>query len=191
MLREVMNGGIALGIVVLMAFIYLHVIAWNRPPSLVYNTHTGTTAAFFFFGVAWIFVVALYAILLSVGAKAILAIWLLDNVAKLCLFGTAIAYSRGNQFKLGVTLGVLILLLIILSVWEIVFWWASGVRPNSMLLGALRLAPDVMLSGIGIVTIGWVFFVRWGEGGIVRMVLSARHNYIFRLTIAGNFDAWL
>lgn len=162
MLRDVMNGGLSLGIVLLMALIYLNVLFNDRPPSLVYSVHRGAAAAFLFFGVTWIFVLALYITLLSVSEKPVLAIWLLDNVSKLCLFGTAIAYSRGNQFNPRTTLAVLIALFVILSLWEVVFWWASGARPDDTLVAALRLAPDVMLSGIGIIAVGWVFFVRWG-----------------------------
>jgi hypothetical protein len=186
MLRDVMNAGISLVTVLLMSLIYFNVVGNQRPTSLVYKLHQGTAAA-------WLFVFAFWAILLSVGEKAVLAIWLLDNVAKLCLFGTAIAYCRGSKFNPEVTLIVLILLLIILSAWETGFWWASGIRPNSMLLVALRLAPDVMLSGIGIVAIGWVFFVRWGGlfGWFFLLVTIAYSAFQLPATLMLGFDRFL
>src|ERR1700689_3876933 len=112
----------------------------------VYSVHPSTTLAFLFFGLAVVSVFVLYFIWLVFGDRAELPILLLDDVSKLSLFAAALAYSRGKQFKLGITIVWLVALFLLLSIWELVFWELEELLPNSMLVGSLRLAPDIILS---------------------------------------------
>jgi hypothetical protein len=162
MSRELVNGGISLLVVLIMVLIFVNALWHKRPSSLVYSVHPSTTLAFLFFGSAVVSVFVLYFIWLVFGDRAELPILLLDDVSKLSLFAAALAYSRGKQFKLGITIVWLVALFLLLSIWELVFWELEELLPNSMLVGSLRLAPDIILSSIVIVLIGWVFFVRWG-----------------------------
>jgi hypothetical protein len=156
------NGGISLVVVLTMVVLFANAHFNGQPASLVYGVHPSTAIAFLFFGITWTFLLAFYWILYTAGDGAALLIWLLNNVAKLCLFAGALAYSRGKQFHLGNTAIGLVILLIILSFWQLVFWQLQQWLPNSMFVGSLRLAPDVIVSAVGIVLTGWVFFARWG-----------------------------
>jgi hypothetical protein len=188
-----LNAGLSLAIVASMTLIYLNVIANDRPIALVYSVHPSTTMAFFFFGTAWIFVVCLYTILLATDGKPTLPVWLLDNVSKLCLFATALSYSRVREFNLKLTLAVMAATLLLLSLWEVFFSWLSKGWPDDMLIGSLRLTPDVMLSGIGIVLIGWAFFVRWSGlfGWFFLLVTLAYSVLQFPATLLLGFDHFL
>jgi hypothetical protein len=81
-------------------------------------------------------------------------------MASLFTITAAFAYSRGRGFRAVVATVSMIILAILVTVDEIILLtWGQA---QNILITTLELAPDVVIGSVAGVSLGWVFFVRWG-----------------------------
>ena len=163
----VVNLGVTFAILAVMSAISLSAMASNEPKSLDFRKYPSVTWAFTFFATVWCCTFIVYvALVLFKNVPPDSPLWtalgLFDNVAKVLLLATAIAYSSGREFNVKKTAAWLGALLIVLMLWTIVGDMIGRVYPRNIFVAAMQIAPDLVISSIAIVAVGWVFFVRWG-----------------------------
>jgi hypothetical protein len=177
---EFANAAIIGAILLVMAAIFANAWIFRCPESLVYELHPSSTVAFLSFAAAWFCILLDYFIALAYGdpsqSLGILLIWrVIGDIAKLALFLTALAYSRGKELIVLSATIRLLALLFVLVIWEIVCLGIWVKDPTKIFASAMNFAPDIILSSVAFIAIGWVVFIRWGGvvGGIFLYVTFA------------------
>ena len=166
---RVVNIVVTLVILIAMAGVWLHSITSNKkePRSLDRTEYPSTAWAFAFFAAVWFCTFSIYCSLallkdLDPESVVVTVLRVFDNIAKVLLLGTAIAYSSGKEFNPKETLVGLSALFIVLTLWIFVCYGLGLLIPKNIFVTTMEVAPDVVISSIAIVAVGWVFFVRWG-----------------------------
>ena len=94
----------------------------------------------------------------------------LSNLANVSLLVAAIAYARGENFDAANARRWFGRIAILIALWTI--FWELVHHDRSLFFSALFTAPDVILSNIALIALGWVFLSRWKGVGVAYFVVT-------------------
>jgi hypothetical protein len=162
-----------------MLVLYVHAAWHGHPSALLYGRNASTASCFWFYFATVVCLTLAYADLESShlfahGNKFIDAgLDTLGDLGSLFTLAAAWAYSRANEFSVTSTLRTLAIAAGLLMIWYLA--WRAMAPPGLFYL-LLQEAPGIVLAVLSTVTLGWVFFARWG-GWVGGLYLLARVGY--------------
>ena len=136
--------------------------------ALVFESQASTASAFWFFFSTLVYAIVAYLLSESETEKGhdrVIHVLggISSNVANISLLIAATAYSRGSNFDLKSALRWLVIFIVGAIFWA-TFWEILRHEENA-LLTSVMMAPDVVVSNIALVFLGWAFFARWSGLG--------------------------
>lgn len=147
-------------IIFVMAAIFVHSLAFGNPEILNLKKYPSTAISYLLWCSVWLNTALLYHFIsnkifsVSDNYGVILIFF---NIGSMAIFGSAIAYARGEKLIFR-DFSWLIGLLIFMMFWNLV----SQRFATGFLSMIITIAPSVILSSMSLIFFGWVFFVRWG-----------------------------
>jgi hypothetical protein len=161
-----------------MTAIYVHSLIFGNPEILVFKKYPSTAISYLLWGSVWLNTALLYHFI-SDGVFSIShnygVILIFFNIGSVAIFGSAIAYARGNQLIVKKDFNWLIGLLVFMMFWNLV----SQRFATGFLSMTITIAPSVILSSTSLIFFGWVFFVRWGGVlGILYLLCVALYSIL-------------
>lgn len=172
MYGEYIYAIILLGILVSMLLVHRHEIAKDPHSALIAKNHLSTTAAFWCYFTAYVFLTIFWVLVwLENGIEShgihlglahslihvprIMCGWLASS----CLLMSAIAYASGKRLHLRGMISVAAKAAVAMLAWA-VLWEIPG-HAHSAMWTALLISPDLALATFAMVLLGWAFYVRW------------------------------
>ncbi len=156
-----LNLAMCYSILVIMAIIFVHSLVFGKPEIIDVKKHPSTGISFLLWAFVWLNTALVYHFLsgqffLVTDHYGVVLIFL--NIGNMAIFGSAIAYARGDRLNPKKDFTWLIGLLVFLMFWNLV----SQRFVTGFIGMTITIAPSVILSAISLMFFGWVFFVRWG-----------------------------
>jgi hypothetical protein len=163
-----------------------------QKPSVTYlDYHSSRSAYWYFFGaLTWVFISYLLTQLDGIGkdwseqAKQLLHVYthspkiFLSNLANVSLLIAAFAYGLGKDFDSNFTKKLFAISAILIAIWCV--FWELVDHEKSLLFTMLLIAPDVVLSILALILLGWVFVSRWSGVGVAYFIIMILYA-IFQL----------
>jgi len=184
-----MNMVVTFLVLAIMLGLYLSASSGHGPNAILYKSHPATASAF------WLMFVTFASFFISYGTQFLhdeamkslpqgkifidpcyhVAEAVVGNLASVCTLSAAIAYARGSAFNLGTAIRWIAVSLLAIFLWATVFENVD----DSAFSTALKMSPDVIVSAIAGVALGWVFFVRWGGlNGALVLIVSVAYSVL-------------
>ena len=93
-----------------------------------------------------------------------------SNLANVSLVIAAVAYGRGKNFDAKKARKWFGWSAIGIALWA--FFWELVHHDTSLLYTSLLIAPDVVLSNVAFILLGWVFLSRWSGIGVAYFIIT-------------------
>jgi hypothetical protein len=93
----------------------------------------------------------------------------LSNVANVALLISALAYGRAQNFKTQNAKRGLAISALLFALWA--FFWELLHHDTSLIYTTLLVSPDVVVSNVALILLGWVFLSRWTGIGVIYFLI--------------------
>jgi len=169
---------IILGILIVMLGLYLSANAGVGPEAIRYPSYPSTASAFYLFSGTFLCFLIFY-LMQQTAPNSLhrVANLTISNLASACTLAAAVAYARGNAFDMrsaALSIGVCGFATFL---WAAIFEYVVK-QPQNLFFNALESSPQIILSAVARIALGWVFFARWGLASAAFLLVSAAYAFV-------------